>query len=69
MNLIPNWKKAWRMFSIQAQGLALALVGAWQASPEDLRGQVPSWVMVSLLALILVGGIVGRLISQPAVAK
>ena len=67
MKLIPNWRKAWRMFSVQAQAIALALAGAWQAVPEDIRNVVPGWVPITLLALILVGGIVGRLISQPKV--
>jgi hypothetical protein len=68
MKLIPNWRKAWRMFSVQAQTIALALTGAWQAVPEDIRTAVPGWVPLTMLGLILVGGIVGRLIEQPKVA-
>lgn len=65
MNLIPNWRKAWRMFSVQAQSLALACIPAWQAVPEDIRTAVPRWLPLVLLGVILVGGIVGRLIDQP----
>lgn len=68
MNLIPNWRKAWRMFSVQAQGLALAGVGAWQATPDDIRAVAPWWLPPLLLGVILVGGIVGRLVVQPKAA-
>lgn len=64
MRLIPNYRKAWRMFSVQAQALALTVVGAWQAVPDDIRASVPDWGLWALLAVILGGGIVGRLIDQ-----
>lgn len=64
MRLIPNYRKAWRMFSVQAQALALAVVAAWQAVPDDIRASVPDWGLWALLAVILGGGIVGRLIDQ-----
>ena len=55
--LIPNWRQAWRMFSVQAQASSVAILGAWQALPDDLRAKVPESVVL---------GIVGRLIDQPA---
>jgi hypothetical protein len=39
VKLIPNWRHAWRMFSVQAQTGAVAVLGAWQALPDDLRAQ------------------------------
>ena len=67
MKLIPNWRKAWRMFSVQAQALAVAVIGAWQVIPDDIRAVVPSWASGGLLALLLALGIAGRLIDQPSV--
>jgi hypothetical protein len=55
------------MFSVQAQTLALAVIGAWQAIPDDIRASIPQWGLWVLLGLILVGGIVGRLVAQPKV--
>lgn len=52
------------MFSVQAQALALAIVGAWQAIPEDIKASVPQWGLWAILATVLTGGIVGRLIDQ-----
>ena len=65
MKLISNWRSAWRFFSVQAQALALAGIGAWQVLPDDLRALVPVPVAVGLAMALLVLGIVGRLIAQP----
>ncbi len=64
--LIPNWKKAWRMFSVQAQVLAMALLGTWQVMPEDLKTQLPPGTVFYLSMALLVAGVVGRLIVQPS---
>lgn len=63
--LIPNWRRAWRMASVQAQTAALAVIGGWQAIPDDMRATVPTWMMLTLAMLLLVAGIIGRLIDQP----
>ena len=65
MQLIPNWRAAWRMFSVQAQALALAVLGAWQAMPDELRSAVPLWAVITVAMVLLVAGIVGRLVAQP----
>ena len=40
MTLIANWRQAWRFFSIQAQTLALAMIGAWQMLPDRMQAAV-----------------------------
>lgn len=65
MRLIPNWRRAWRMFSVQAQALAFAVLGGWQAMPDELRAAVPAWAVLAVAMVLLVAGIVGRLIQQP----
>ena len=64
MKLITNWRSAWRFFSVQAQALALAGIGAWQVLPDDLRAAVPGPVAVGASMALLVLGIVGRVIAQ-----
>lgn len=66
MRLIPNWRKAWRMFSVQAQAASFAILGTWQAMPDDLRSRVPEPVVFGIVGALLVLGIIGRLIDQPA---
>ena len=67
MKLIPEARRAWRMFSVQAQALALALLGAWQAMPEDLKAKLPPSLVYWVAMGLMVAGIVGRLIYQPKV--
>jgi hypothetical protein len=67
MKLIANWRKAYRMLSIQAMAFATAIQGAWMFIPEDMKTSIPptvvQWVTMGLLAF----GIVGRLVDQPKV--
>ena len=69
MKPIPNWRRAWRMFSVQAQASAVAVLGGWQAMPDDLRATIPAGIVVSVSVALLVAGIVGRLIDQPKVRQ
>ena len=67
MKLIANWRKAYRMLSIQAMAFATAIQGAWMVIPEEMKATIPptvvQWVTMGLLAF----GIVGRLVDQPKV--
>lgn len=64
MKLIPNWKKAWRMFSVQAQILSSAILVMWNSLPTNLTiGINPVYVVVP----VLVFGTIGRLIQQDSV--
>lgn len=65
VRLIPNWRKAWRMFSVLAQAVTLALLGAWQIMPEDLKAHLPPSLVYWLAMGLMVAGIAGRLIQQP----
>lgn len=67
MNLIPEAKNWWRMFSVQAMLAAGTIQGVWLALPDDLRASVPdSWLRVATIALLL-AGVAGRVVSQPKV--
>lgn len=65
MKLIPNWRRAWRMLSVQAMTAAGVLQVAWETQPDAIKAVVPSawvpWITVG----VLVFGIVGRLVHQP----
>ena len=69
IHMIPNWRRAWRMFSVQAQALALAILGAWQVMPEDLKTAIPPGAVFWCAMGLLVAGIIGRLVDQPAVRE
>lgn len=64
MKLIENWREAYRLFSVQAMGLATAGLAAWMVLPEDLKSSLPGWVDNAAAIVILVCGVLGRLIDQ-----
>lgn len=62
--MVKDANQAWRWFSIRAMALAIALEGAWQAIPVDLKASIDeTWRTVIVIGL-LIGGVVGRLIDQ-----
>lgn len=68
MKLINNWKKCWRMFSVQAMVLATAIQGAWTLIPPEMQATIPEgWVRVVTIALLALG-VIGRLVVQPKVS-
>lgn len=64
MKLIPDWRSAWRWFSVQALAAIALLPVVWPTLPPTVTEWVPEswrpWIIVALA----VGGIVGRLINQ-----
>lgn len=69
MQLIDNWRKAWRMFSVQALALLAALPLVWMGLPEDVKAMVPQDWTKYLMIAIAIGGLVGRMIAQPKIDK
>lgn len=63
MKLIENWKRAYRMYSVQVMGFIVALGAAWPLIPDDLKSHLPADMLpyISVLALL---GIVFRLVKQ-----
>jgi hypothetical protein len=67
VKLIPNWNRAHRMISVQCNAAAVALLGAWQALPADLKAAVPpELVHYGAIALVALG-LAGRLVQQASV--
>ena len=67
MKLIPEAKKWWRMFSVQAMLAAGAIQGAYIALPADMQAFIPdNWMRILTFAVLGLGA-VGRLIEQPKV--
>jgi hypothetical protein len=62
--LIPEARRAWRMFSVQVAALAIA----WGAMPTDLQAAVLTAVGVPAERVPAVFGLlflIGRLVAQP----
>src|SRR5690606_27869589 len=68
MKLVPQWRKALRMFSVQAMVLAGAIQGAWVAIPGDLKASISDDWMRYITIALMVAGVIGRLVVQPTVS-
>jgi len=66
LHLVPDWRQCWRWFCIHAMALALAFQGAWLAVPDDLRAMLPATAAQAITMVLLVLGVLGRLVDQPA---
>jgi hypothetical protein len=64
MKLVDDWRKAWKWVSMWAMSFGLAVQGAWEFMPADLRTGLSDthvrWVAMTLLVV----GIAGRLVKQ-----
>jgi len=64
MKLVPNARRAWRWFSVQALALAGLIPVAWASVPLEWQQAVPKDWMAYGAAFVAVLGIVGRLVDQ-----
>lgn len=64
MRLVDDFKQGWRWFSVQAMALALAIQGAWEVIPDDMKASIPPALVTYTTLGLLVLGIVGRLVKQ-----
>ncbi len=62
--LVPDWRKAWRWFSMWAMTLAIAIQTTWELATPELKANIPSTWLPYITIGVLIAGIVGRLINQ-----
>lgn len=62
--LVPDWRKAWRWFSMQAMAVSTAILATWALLPADLKARLPDDVGLVAAIVALVAGMVGRLVDQ-----
>lgn len=65
MKLIPNWRRAWRMFSVQAMAAVAVLQTAWPQIPDDIKASWPPHLVHWVTVALVVAGVVGRVVAQP----
>lgn len=68
MKLIPEWRRAWRMFSVQAQAIGVALCATYVQMYDQLKDTFPPIWMASLTACIFSIGLIGRVFKQKSVS-
>jgi len=62
MSLIPQWKLAWRWYSMHALVIAAALPFVWDYLPTGY--EPPEWAKLTISALAGISGLIGRLVLQ-----
>lgn len=62
--LVDDARRFWKWASVQAMVLAGAVQGAWAAFGDDLKQNVPHWLVTTITLGLLVAGIGGRLVRQ-----
>lgn len=64
MKLVDDARRAWRWISVQCMGAAVALQGAWEACPDDMKAGIPPKLVTYVTLFLLALGIAGRLVDQ-----
>jgi hypothetical protein len=64
VTLVDDAKRAWRWFSVQAMAWAIAIQGAWEFVPDDMKAGIPAKLVTVVTVGLLVLGIAGRLVKQ-----
>jgi hypothetical protein len=64
LQLVEDWRKAWRWFSVNAMVLAAAIQGAWLQIPDDMKASIPPALVSYSTITLLVLGVLGRLLKQ-----
>lgn len=64
MRFVPDWKQAWKWFSMQVYAVIFALPIVWMGLPPDVKAMVPDgWEPWIFVVLAIAGGL-GRVIDQ-----
>ena len=69
MILIPEWRNALKLFSVQANVIGAALATTYASMYDKLKADVPPQYMAALTVGVFVAGIVCRVISQQPKAE
>lgn len=64
--MVDDWKCAWTWISTNCMLVAAALQGAWVYIPEDLRDNLPTYLVNGLTVALLFMGVAGRLVTKKA---
>lgn len=64
MRLVPDAKKAWKWFSVQAGMIVVALPVAWSVMPEDIKAFIPESWLPFIVGAVGLAVIFGRIVDQ-----
>lgn len=62
--LHPDWKQAWKWWSVQSMALVTAALATWGALPDDLKAALPPNLIHWISIFVLTMGMIGRINQQ-----
>ena len=64
MRMVPEARRAWRWFSVQALAVLVALPVLFETLPPEVVAVIPADWRPWLIAAVALAGMVGRLVDQ-----
>jgi hypothetical protein len=64
LEIVEDWKHAWKWISMWCMTIAMAIQGAWTFIPDDMKASIPHSIVEGATVALLGIGIVGRLTKQ-----
>lgn len=64
MRLVPDWRQAWKWFSVQAFAILAAVPLVWVNIPPEVQAYLPPEWRPYILALFALAGFIGRVTDQ-----
>lgn len=64
MQLVDDWKSAWRWASVQIQTGVVALAAGWAMFPQEWKDAIPKWALVACAAAFGFATITGRVLMK-----
>ncbi|MGI4936560.1 MAG: hypothetical protein ACRYF5_07415 [Janthinobacterium lividum] len=65
IELVEDWKRARKWLSVQIPVAGAALLASYGALPDEWKSAIPHCAVTATAITFLIGGAVGRVISQP----
>ena len=62
--LIPNARRAWRWFSVQALAVLIALPILFETLPPEVMAVIPGDWQPWIIAVVALAGMIGRFVDQ-----
>ncbi len=66
LQLVEDWRRAWRWVSVNCMVLAVAIQTAWLVLDADQRASLSPYSVTAITILVLACGVAGRLVKQSA---
>lgn len=64
MQLIENWKSAWKMWSVRILAVLAIVSTSWAAVPDSVKALIPDQYLGYVVGLVSVCAAIARIIKQ-----